>query len=306
MAGPYRSREPSPTDNWGMTDLPEQALRDQCTVFLTGHGPLRPADLLASIPADTVPDRYGDGGVVTELEAEIAGLLGTSAAVYLPSGTMAQQSVLRVHADRRQRRAVVYHPLCHLDRHEDRAFQRLHGLTGRPAGDHDRLLTVDDLTTIAEPPGTLLIELPQRDLGGQQPDWDDLRAQTEWACQRGAAVHLDGARLYESAAGSRLGADLPAAQAPADAGLPGSRPRDRVRPARGPGRPGRSRPAAGLDDAPAAGRHPGGFRRRGSPAGRRGGRLDLAAGHDHARSRCAAGRAVRRRRHPRPASRPGP
>ena len=48
---------------------------------------------------------------------------------------MAQQSVLRVHADRRQRREVVYHPLCHLDRHEDRAFQRLHGLTGRPAGD---------------------------------------------------------------------------------------------------------------------------------------------------------------------------
>ena len=49
-----------------MTELPEQALRDQCTVFLTGHGPVRPADLLASIPADTVPDRYGDGGVVAE------------------------------------------------------------------------------------------------------------------------------------------------------------------------------------------------------------------------------------------------
>ena len=56
-----------------MTDAPEQAaLRDQCTVFLTGHGPVRPADLLASIPADTVPDRYGDGGVVAELEAEMA------------------------------------------------------------------------------------------------------------------------------------------------------------------------------------------------------------------------------------------
>jgi threonine aldolase len=95
----------------------------------------------------------------------------------------------------------VYHPLCHLDRHEDRAFQRLHGLTGRPAGDPDRLLTVGDLAAIAEPPGTLLIELPQRDLGGQQPDWDELRAQTEWAREHGAAVHLDGARLFESATG---------------------------------------------------------------------------------------------------------
>ena len=185
-----------------MTDAPEQAaLRDQCTVFLTGHGPVRPADLLASIPADTVPDRYGDGGVVAELEAEIAGLLGKPAAVYLPSGTMAQQSVLRVHADRRQRRTVVYHPLCHLDRHEDRAFQRLHGLTGRPVGDPERLLTAGDLAAIAEPPGALLIELPQRDLGGQQPDWDELRAQTEWAREHGAAAHLDGARLFESATG---------------------------------------------------------------------------------------------------------
>src|SRR4029079_4170526 len=78
------------------------------------------------------------------------------------------------------------------------AVQRLHGLTGRPAGDQARLLTVDDLTAIAEPPGTLLIELPQRDLGGQQPDWDELRAATGGAPERGAAVHLDRARVFVS------------------------------------------------------------------------------------------------------------
>ena len=177
------------------------ALRDLCTAFLVGHGPVSAADLLAGIPVGTVPDRYGDGGVVAELEAEVAGLLGKPAAVFLPSGTMAQQSVLRVHADRRQRRTVVFHPMCHLDRHEEQAFQRLHGLTGRPVGDPDRLMTLDDLTAIAEPPAALVIELPQRDLGGQQPDRDDLRAQTEWAAARGAAAHLDGARLWESAAG---------------------------------------------------------------------------------------------------------
>jgi threonine aldolase len=185
-----------------VTDSREQAtLLDQCTVFLTGHGPVRPADLLASIPADTVPDRYGAGGVVAELEAEVAGLLSKPAAVYLPSGTMAQQSVLRVHADRRQRRTVAYHPLCHLDRHEDRAFERLHGLAGRPVGDPARVIEAGDLTAIAEPPAALLIELPQRDLGGQQPDWADLRAQVDWARENGAAAHLDGARLWESAAG---------------------------------------------------------------------------------------------------------
>jgi len=179
----------------------QAALRGWCTVFLAGHGPVSAAGLLASIPADTAVDRYGDGGVVAELETEIAALLDQPAAVFLPSGTMAQQSVLRVHADRRQRRTVVFHPMCHLHRHEGQAFQRLHGLTGRPAGDPHRLLGMADLTAIAEPPAALLIELPQRDLGGQQPDWADLQAQAGWARGRGAAVHLDGARLWESAAG---------------------------------------------------------------------------------------------------------
>jgi len=182
--------------------LAEQAaLRDQCTRFLPGHGPATAARLLASIPPDTAVDRYGHGGVVAELETEVAGLLGHPAAVFVPSGTMAQQSVLRVHAGRRQRRTVVFHPKCHLDQHEGQAYQRLHGLAGRRAGDPGRLLTVDDLAAIAEPPAALLIELPQRDLGGQQPDWADLRAQLEWAQRRGAATHLDGARLWESAAG---------------------------------------------------------------------------------------------------------
>ena len=129
-------------------DIPlagESALRDQCTVFLAGHGPVTAAALLSSIPADTVPGRYGEGGAVAELEEEIAGLLGKPAAAFVPSGTMAQQSVLRVHADRRQRRTVIFHPMCHMDRHEGQAYQRLHGLTGRPAGDPDRLLTIDDL-----------------------------------------------------------------------------------------------------------------------------------------------------------------
>src|SRR5215470_12157562 len=142
----------------GELSLAEQAaLRDQCSVFLAGHGPVTAASLLAGIPADTVTDRYGGGGVVAELEAEIAGLLGKPAAVFLPSGTMAQQSVLRVHADRRQRRTVIFHPMCHLHRHEGEAYQRLHDLTGRPAGDPDRLLTIDDLSAISEPPAAPLI-----------------------------------------------------------------------------------------------------------------------------------------------------
>jgi threonine aldolase len=177
------------------------ALRAGCTRFLTGHGQVTAAGMLATIPAGTEVDRYGKGGVVATLESEIASLLGKPAAVFLPSGTMAQQSVLRVHADQRQRRTIVFHPMCHLEQHEEQAHQRLHGLIGRPAGNRNRLIELTDLQKIAEPVAALLIELPQRDIGGQQPPWDELVAQCAWAAEVGAAAHLDGARLWESAAG---------------------------------------------------------------------------------------------------------
>jgi threonine aldolase len=177
------------------------ARRAACSEFVNGDGPVRPADLLASIAEDVTPDNYGDGGVVADLEHYVAQLLGKPAAVFLPSGTMAQGATLRVHADRRTNRTVLWHPACHLDSHEGQAHARLHQLTGRPVGERDRLVTLADLDEVAEPVAALLLELPQRDLGGQLPGWDELAAQAGWARERGAAVHLDGARLWEAAAG---------------------------------------------------------------------------------------------------------
>jgi threonine aldolase len=177
------------------------ALRRGCDRFLVGHGPVVAADLLASIPDDVELDTYGDGGVVAELERTVADLLGKPAAVFLPSGIMAQQSVLRVHADRRGRRTVLFHPTCHLVHHEGGAIERVQRLVGRAVGGADRLLTLGDLEEVAEPPAALLLELPQRELGGALPGWDDLVAQTAWARDRGAAVHCDGARLWEASAG---------------------------------------------------------------------------------------------------------
>jgi threonine aldolase len=176
-------------------------LRATCDRTLNGHGPVRAADLLATVPPDTAVDRYGAGGVVAELEAEVAALLDKPAAVYLPSGTMAQQAALRVHAGRTLRRTVVAHPECHLFRHEGGALERLHGLVPRPVGDRNRLLLRADLDAVAEPPAALVVELPQRDLGGQLPPWDDVVAQTAWAHDVHSVAHLDGARLWEASAG---------------------------------------------------------------------------------------------------------
>lgn len=168
-----------------------------CARAIHWHGNRTAAELLADIPADLGVDRYGAGGAVEALEDEIRTLLGKPAAVFMPSGTMAQQIALRIHADRRGSRAIAFHPTCHLELHEEQAYQRLHGLTGVLVGGPRALITLDDLRAIGEPPAAVLFELPQRELGGRLPPWSDLEEQVAYVRGQGAAVHLDGARLWE-------------------------------------------------------------------------------------------------------------
>ncbi|MDQ1585752.1 MAG: hypothetical protein QOH80_1117, partial [Actinomycetota bacterium] len=166
------------------------------------YRPLRPRDVLAilqeTVPADAESDRYGDGGVVTELEQETAALLGKPAALFFPSGTMAQQVVLRIWAGRTGVRTVACHPTAHIELHEERGYAHLHGLVVRAVGSSQAPFGLSDLEDIHEPLGALLLELPQREIGGWLPEWEDLQAQTTWARERGVPVHLDGARLWES------------------------------------------------------------------------------------------------------------
>jgi threonine aldolase len=178
-------------------------LWNACQRQLVGHGP-RPlqaelAALAQAAPADQLRDSYGSGGVLEELERELAALFDKPAALFLPSGTMAQQIALRIHAERARCRNVAFHPTCHLELHEQRGYRHLHDLEACLVGRRDRLLSREDLDALAEPVAALLLELPQREIGGLLPSWDELCAQRAWARERGAALHLDGARLWESA-----------------------------------------------------------------------------------------------------------
>ena len=175
----------------------DAALRS-CDRHVNGHGPRNARALLATIPEDTEIDYYGVGGAVTALEQRVATLLNKPAALFLPSGTMAQQIVLRVHGERRGVNSVAFHPACHLDTHEERGYQLLHDLFAIPVGPRREPLSSAHLADIHEPVGTLLVELPQRELGGTLPSWAELNKQVNWAHKRGAAAHLDGARLWES------------------------------------------------------------------------------------------------------------
>jgi threonine aldolase len=147
-------------------------------------------------PEDS-PDGYGHGKLIEEFEREVAGLLGKETAVFMPSGTMCQQIALRIHTERRACSTVAFHPTCHLEIYEEDAYRRLHHLNGVLVGQRDRLMTLADLQRVRERLGAVLLELPQREIGGQLPSWEELTAITEWARERDIALHLDGARLWE-------------------------------------------------------------------------------------------------------------
>ncbi|HEX6797606.1 MAG TPA: beta-eliminating lyase-related protein [Ktedonobacterales bacterium] len=180
-----------------------RAIFDGCQRWLSGHGRLSLRATMEALAAEAgegeTDDVYGSGALIEDFEHEVAGLLSKEAAVFMPSGTMAQQIALRIWSERTGRNVVAFHPTCHLELHEEHGYQRLHGLRARLVGESHRLLTLDDLSHVAEPVAALLLELPQREIGGQLPEWDDLVAQTAWARERGAGVHMDGARLWEAA-----------------------------------------------------------------------------------------------------------
>jgi threonine aldolase len=180
-------------------------VHDGCERFVAAWDATRKAPanmlprLLEAVVAGERADVYGEGHLVESFEGRVADLLGAEAAVFMPSGTMAQQIALRIHADHRSSRTIAYHPTAHLELHEEKGYERLHGLSAVLVGDRTSLLTLRDLERVREPLAALLLELPQRELGGQLPPWDELQAQAAWARERGVALHLDGARLWEAA-----------------------------------------------------------------------------------------------------------
>ncbi|MCT9006273.1 threonine aldolase family protein [Streptomyces rhizosphaerihabitans] len=141
-------------------------------------------------------DMYGDG-LVEALEERVAALLGMEAAVFFPTGTMAQQVALRCWAGRTGDATVALHPLNHPEVHERQAFSQVSGLRPVRLTDEPRMPTAEEVRDFPEPFGALLLELPLRDAGFVLPSWEELTEVVEAARERDAVVHFDGARLWE-------------------------------------------------------------------------------------------------------------
>ncbi|SHG96280.1 low specificity L-threonine aldolase [Massilia sp. CF038] len=186
-----------------MTDA---ELLQQCHTVIPGHRARAPAAMFAAMAEwcethQIAHDVYGDGALIEAFEDKVARLLGFEAAVFCISGTMAQVTALRLGCEDRDSRLVALHPTSHILVHEKSNYQLFGHFNMVQAGDRHRPATEADLNAIPDRLGAVAIELPMREIGGQAPTWDELQAIKLHCRQRNAHLHMDGARLWEAAAG---------------------------------------------------------------------------------------------------------
>ena len=157
------------------------------------------------------PDNYSLGGSVEAFERRMASELGKEAAIWVPTGTLANHLAIRRHSKTRSR--VILQEQSHIYQDEGDALAKLSGLNAIPLADGRPFFSVDELQTALEqsvsgrvlnPVGAVSIESPVRRQAGQIVPWDMMQSITRLCRDEGIPVHLDGARLYMMSAATGI------------------------------------------------------------------------------------------------------
>ncbi|HEU4611844.1 MAG TPA: threonine aldolase family protein, partial [Kofleriaceae bacterium] len=158
---------------------------------------------LAIANADVGDDVYGEDPTVKKLEETVAELLGTEAALYVPTGTMANQIALRAHL--RPGDEVIIGKEAHCWRFESGALAALAGAQTQVVGE-DGMFTAADVRAAFKaddpyqsPTRVVAVENTHNMGGGTCWDRAQLAEVVQTAHHLGMVAHLDGARLWNAA-----------------------------------------------------------------------------------------------------------
>ena len=157
-----------------------------------------PGMLAAMAAAEVGDEQEREDPTTNELQQRMAGLLGHEAALFLPTATMANQTALRVLSRpgckvvAEERTHVLIYEWGGPAIHSGLVMQGLVADAGRPTP--DQLEELDEFGRGS----VLVLENTHRSSGGRIWPLEEFRAIVETARSRGAAVHLDGARLFNA------------------------------------------------------------------------------------------------------------
>lgn len=156
----------------------------------------------AMVQAPVGDDVWGEDPTVARLEERAADLLGTPAALFVPSGTMANQIALLSHCDRADE--VFVGEGNHNLFYESGAGQAWAGVSFTVVG-RNGLFTAEQLVETIRPrdqhfprPRLVAIENTHNRSGGRVFPQRDVEAIAEAAHARALSLHLDGARIWNA------------------------------------------------------------------------------------------------------------
>lgn len=148
-------------------------------------------------------DYYSLGGAVQSLEKKFAALLGKQAAMFVPTGTLANHLAVRRLAGKDRR--VLVQAESHYFNDSGDGAEALSGLNVVPMGLGQTDVTLDEVRAwversaggrVATPVGVISIESPVRRRDHAMADFGELQRVSAYAREQGIRLHLDGARLF--------------------------------------------------------------------------------------------------------------
>lgn len=157
----------------------------------------------AMADAEVGDDVLGDDPTVARLTARMAELLGKEAAVFVPSGTMANQTAIRAQTEPGDE--IIAHRDSHIVHYETGAPAALSGVMIRGAEGERGLFDVQELEALVRPatahsPRSRLVVIENTHNRGGGAVWsvEQVARVSRRAHELGLRVHLDGARLWNA------------------------------------------------------------------------------------------------------------
>lgn len=170
----------------------------------------RPTDAMrqAMANAEVGDDQYGEDPTVTRLEQLAAQMLGKEAAVYVASGTMGNLAALLAHCGRGDE--IIMGDECHIFWYESGGAAALGGMPfslvpNRANGELDLDVVRQRIRAKRAgypPTGVICVENTQNRCGGTIVPVEHLADLRAIADEHDIPIHMDGARIFNAAAGS--------------------------------------------------------------------------------------------------------
>jgi threonine aldolase len=159
--------------------------------------------------AEVGDDVFGDDPTVNRLQETVAQLLGKEAALFVPTGTMANQVAVKSHTEPGDE--VILEANSHIFNYESGAPALLSGAQVHPIPGVHGILTAQQVEAVIRPADhhyarsrLVVIENTHNRAGGTIFPVDELRRIRAVADRHGLSIHMDGARLWNAAAATGL------------------------------------------------------------------------------------------------------